>query len=312
MRPAVSVIIACHTDERWASLLRAIDSVERQQPRAEATIVAVDNNPALAERLRSSCPGVVIVENRLGRGASNARNAGAAAARTPYLAFLDDDARARTGWLDALLAPLADDAVVGAGGSVAAAWLTDRPDWFPDEFAWVVGASYRGLPEVVAPIRNVWSENMAVRRTAFDAVGGFRSDFGKVGHTSRPEDTDLCIRMSAAAGGGRWVYVPSAIVDHEVPADRATLRYFLKRSFWEGQGKIEMTRHLGDEQDLSSENDWLRRTVPRGVARHLRAAATHASAVDAARAGALVAGTLAAGLGATASLLRRRRREPDA
>jgi glucosyl-dolichyl phosphate glucuronosyltransferase len=304
----VSVVIACHTEERWASLLRAIDSVERQQPSAEATIVAVDNNPGLAERLRSARPAAVIVENRQGRGASNARNAGAAAADTPYLAFLDDDARARDGWLAALLAPLSGDGVVGVGGAVEAAWESERPRWFPDEFAWVVGASYRGLPEVTATVRNVWSENMAVRRDAFDAVGGFRSDFGKVGHTSRPEDTDLCIRMSAASGGGTWVYVPAAIVDHEVPADRATLRYFLRRSYWEGLGKIEMTEHLGAQRDLSSENDWLRRTVPRGVLRHARAAVTRVSASDAAKAASLAGGTLAAGLGAAAGLMRRSRR----
>ena len=302
------MIIACYTEDRWASLVRAIDSVERQEPRAEATIVAVDNNPGLAERLRSSRPAAVVVENHMGQGASNARNAGAAAALTPYLAFLDDDARARDGWLSALLAPLAEDGVVGVGGAVAAAWQTDRPRWFPDEFAWVVGASYRGLPEATSPVRNVWSENMAVKRDAFDAVGGFRSDFGKVGHTSRPEDTDLCIRMSAASAGGRWMYVPSAVVDHEVPADRATLRFFLRRSYWEGLGKIEMTYHLGDQQDLSSENDWLRHTVPRGLIRHLRAAVTRASADDAARAAALAGGTFAAAIGAGAGMLRRPRR----
>jgi GT2 family glycosyltransferase len=304
----VTVVIACHTEKRWDTLMRSIESAEAQDPGAQVIVVAVDNNAALAERLRRRQPALEVVENRLERGASNARNAGAAAAQTPFLAFLDDDARARQGWLRALLEPFADAAVVGTGGHVAPLWRTARPRWFPDEFGWVVGASYRGMPEATAPVRNVWSENMAVRREDFEAVGGFRAGFGKVGNSSRPEDTDLCIRMGARRTGARWIYVPAAVVDHEVPADRATLRFFLRRSFAEGAGKVEMTHNLGAEQDLSSENDWLRRTVPRGAARHLRAAVTRGSLTDLARAAALAGGVLAAGAGAAASLARRARR----
>ena len=53
-------------------------------------------------------------------------------------------------------------------------------------------------------MRNVWASNMAVRRAAFDAAGGFREDFGKVGAVSRPEDTDLCLRVT----GGRVAVRP--------------------------------------------------------------------------------------------------------
>jgi cellulose synthase/poly-beta-1,6-N-acetylglucosamine synthase-like glycosyltransferase len=303
-----SVIIAAHTEERWGTLMRAIESAQAQRPPAEQIIVAIDNNPALTERLRGLERPLAVVENRLARGASNTRNAGAAAARTPFLVFLDDDACARADWMAPLLEPFADELVVGTGGFVAPLWRTARPRWFPDEFAWVVGASYAGLPATTAPVRNVWSENMAVRADAFRAVGGFRAGFGKVGNMSRPEDTDLCIRMSAARPGAHWVYVPAAVVDHEVPAERATFRFFLVRSFWEGRGKIEMSRNLGDAQDLTSESRWLRDAVAGGAARRLRSAAARASGTDLAQAGALLAGTLAAGLGAAASLARRPRR----
>jgi GT2 family glycosyltransferase len=267
-------------------------------------IVAVDHNAGLRERLEQSLSGITVVENRDRRGASGTRNAGAAAAKTPYLAFLDDDAIARAGWLERLLEPFADPHVVGTGGRVVAAWDTQRPRWFPEEFGWVVGASYSGQPRELAPVRNVWSESMAVRREVFERVGGFRMDFGKVGHTSRPEDTDLCIRMSAGASGASWVYVPSAIVDHLVPADRATFRFFLRRSFWEGQGKIEMSRHLGAERDLVSEGDYLRRTIPAGIERNLRGALARGDLSEAGRAGAIVAGIAAAGAGAALALLR--------
>jgi hypothetical protein len=51
---------------------------------------------------------------------------------------------------------------------------------------------------------------MAVRTDFFRAVGGFRSDFGKVSARSSPEDTGLCIRIAASVAGARLVYTPDA------------------------------------------------------------------------------------------------------
>ena len=39
-----------------------------------------------------------------------------------------------------------------------------RPRWFPPEFDWVVGCSYTGLPETVAPVRNLIGAAMSFRR----------------------------------------------------------------------------------------------------------------------------------------------------
>jgi len=93
------------------------------------------------------------------------------------------------------------------------------------EFGWTFGVSHSGMPETTTRVRNVWSGNMALRRTAFDAAGGFREDFGKVGTVSSPEDTELCLRVT----DGRWLYEPTSAVSHWVPARRATLGYFLRR-----------------------------------------------------------------------------------
>jgi GT2 family glycosyltransferase len=296
----VSVVLACHTEDRWDSLLRAIASATAQEPAPAAVIVAVDHNPALAQRLRAAAPELTVVDNLGERGGASAtRNAGAAVATTPYLAFLDDDAVAHPGWLAALIAPLrADAAVVGTGGAVEPIWQAGRPDWFPDEFGWVIGVTYTGMPVETAPIRNVWSENMAVRRADFHAVGGFREDFGKVGATSRPEDTDLCIRMGAQRPDGHWLYVPAALVGHEVPGNRSTFRFFVRRSFWEGRGKVELARNLRGTPALGSERDYLRKTIPLGIVRHLRGGFP-------ARAASVCAGTVAASAGAAVALTQR-------
>jgi len=117
-----------------------------------------------------------------------------------------------------------------------------------------------------ADIRNVWALAMAVRREAFEAVGGFHTEFTKVGARSRPEDTDLCMRMSRATGG-RWTYVPEAVVDHLVPRERATLKYVMSRCYHEGRGKVSLGRQHRGAVDLGPEWLYLRRTLPGAVGR---------------------------------------------
>ena len=175
-----SVVIAAHTLERSADLIRAVASAVSQQPRPREVIVAVDNNLDLYEWVCREVAGAVPVHNQGTGGASATRNAGASVAVGSVLAFLDDDTVAGPGWLRNLTAPLARPDVAGVGGYVEPMWLGRTPGWMPEEFLWVVGASYRGQPRTAAAVRNVWSENMAVARDDFWAVGGFREGFGKV------------------------------------------------------------------------------------------------------------------------------------
>lgn len=324
-----TVVLAAHDLGRWPLLVAAIESLLAEADQPGRIVLCVDHNTQLHLRASVAWPQVTTIPNDRSPGASAARNCGAELATTPFIAFTDDDVTIRPGWLPRLLAPLADPAVVGTGGGVTARWPGGRPSWFPEEFDWVVGASYRGMPTSRADVRNVWSENMAVRAAAFRAVGGFREGFGKLGNTSRPEDTDLCIRLAAGAGGGtggRWVYVPDALVQHHVPPERASMRFFLRRSFQEGAGKVEMARLLACQEEarqegarqaggreergrqgrLATERDYLRRTLPAGIRAGIAASAARREPAGLLRAAAIVGGVAAAGAGAVIATGRRR------
>lgn len=292
-----SVVVATHSVAREQLLLRAVASLRSQRPAPTQVIVAVDHNPALFTRLSAALEGVDLMDHQGVPGASGARNAGARLARHDLLVFVDDDIDPRPGWLRALTAPFEDPAVVGAGGRTEAGWTSGRPSWFPDEFGWVVGASYTGLPTTVAAVRNVWSENMAVRRAAFERVGGFRAGFGKLGDVSRPEDTELCLRVAARFPDTCWIYTPSALAVHAVPRERATLAFFLRRCYWEGAGKVELSRCLGSDGDLGKESSYLMRELPKALARKLGTGHLSQALATVAGVGAAGAGALAAGVG---------------
>lgn len=264
-----SVVIACYTEERWDLLVAAVESAVAQDLQPRETFVVVDHNPGLQQRVSERWRHITVLANRFGQGASGARNTGAFQATSPIVAFLDDDAIAEPTWLSTLLQCLEDPTVVGVGGGVSMAWQESHPGWFPDEFGWVVGASYTGMPEDIAEVRNVWAENMAVRTARFRAVDGFRLNFGKVGARSSPEDTDLCIRM--ARGGGRWLYAPKAKVAHHIPLERSTFGFFLRRCYSEGIGKAALAAFSPGEP-LQAERDYSRHVLPSAVARGFREA----------------------------------------
>lgn len=268
--PKVSVIIAAFASERWNDLRAAVRSAQAQTLPGVETIVVIDHNPDLLDRAKHEFEDVTVVANSGNQGASGARNSGVAVARGEMVAFLDDDAVASGSWLEDLMPHFADPNVVGVGGKLIPLWATSRPRWFPDEFNWAVGASFRGMPEQATYVRNVWSSNMVLTLGLFNAIGGFRADFGKVGNRSRPEDTDLCLRAAAARPGGTWMYEPAGVVGHRVPPSRTTIAYFMRRCLHEGSGKAALAALNGAGQSTSAERQYTRRVLPQGIARGLR------------------------------------------
>lgn len=296
MRPrSFAVVICSYTERRWHDLRAAVESVQRQWLPARRTVVVVDNDPALYERVRSDLPEVTAVLKRGGRGLSAARNAGVAATTEDIVAFLDDDAVAHPSWLARLAEHYMDPDVLGVGGGVEPDFAAGRPSWFPREFDWVVGCSYRGLPRELTPVRNFIGANMSFRRQVFDAVGGFDGAVGRVG--TRPtgcEETELCIRVLEHLPRGRLLYEPRSVVRHRVPQVRARWDYFWRRCWAEGRSKAIVARGHGGSRALSSERAYTFGVLPSAFARALAEAAAGRD-----RAALMRAAAIAGGLGAT-------------
>jgi GT2 family glycosyltransferase len=258
----VSVVICAYAQERWNDLSRAVSSLLEQTVQPREIVVAVDHNPALLERAAAHFQArVTVVANEQRAGLAGARNSGTEATSAAIVAFLDDDARAAPDWIEQLAQPFADPAILGVGGRIEPDWQAPRPSWFPQEFNWAIGCSYRGLPTTTAPVRNMIGANMSVRRDVFDALGGFSENLGRL------EETDFCIRGSLRFPAGRWLYLPAALVSHSVTPQRSTWRYFRKRCYNEGLAKASMVAGTGHRAGLESERRYVRWVLPSGVVR---------------------------------------------
>lgn len=287
----VSVVICAYTEDRWDDLSAAIESVREQTFPALEIIAVADHNPALRDRIRSEMPDVVAIENRYTRGLSGARNSGTAVARGGVIAFLDDDAVAAPDWLTWLVRGYDDPLVLGVGGVVEPDWLAGRPGWFPEEFDWVVGCAFRGMPQRREPVQRIIGANMSIRREVFAAIGGFHSGLGRVG--KRPiagEETEFCIRAIQRWPRRYFLYEPRAKVAHRVPASRGCWEYFRSRCYAEGLSKALVSRLVGTGEGLASERSYALRTLPQGALNGIGDGLFRRDPAGLARAGAIIAG----------------------
>ena len=182
----------------------------------------------------------------------------------------------------------------GPAVPAVAVWPEQRPRWFPEEFNWVVGCAYTGLPQTTARVRNPIGACMSFRRTAFDRAGAFTYGIGRTATDSMGcEETEFSIRVQQMVPGSVLLYVPAARVQHHVDAGQQNWRHFLRRCLAEGRSKALVAGEVGSRDALASEWPYAVRVLSAGALRGVR------DALRGRPAGLLRAGAISAGLGAT-------------
>lgn len=246
--PAVTVVIP--TFRRPASLARGLTALAAQQPPFDWDAVVVDNDAAGSAR--------PVVEAAAGRGlpvtyavepvsgVAHARNRGVQVARASVIALLDDDVVPASGWLAAVCAPVLDGAAVAAGGPVVLDPDPARPRWFDEGGlgGYLTAFSLGDRQHELQGDDILLTANLAVTRDVLDEVGGFDPTYGPRGRTQLVADDAHLIR-EIRRSGARVVYCPDATVVHELPPDRMTRTYLLRRAYLQGRSDwlLERTDH---------------------------------------------------------------------
>ena len=184
----ISVVVPVHNGMPWLED-QLVALVAQQCPEPWEVVIAdngsTDRSAAFARDWADDHENFRLVDASTVEGAPAARNAGVQAAAGELLVFCDADDVVQPGWL-ASFAKALDEVDVVAG--VFDFWSLNGLRTSPDQ-----PASMRQLGFLPAGL----GANLAVRRQAFEAVGGFAEEL-LVG-----EDIDLCWRLQLA--GYRFV-----------------------------------------------------------------------------------------------------------
>ena len=250
----VSVIVSTYTKDRWKDVLRCIESLKNQTIKPYEIILVLDPIDDLVNFYRDKLSNDIKIVKSDGFGLSKARNKGVLEAKGDIIAFIDDDAWADKFWLERMVKNYSDREVYGVGGRIIPVFEDRRPKWLPQELDWIVGCSYKGMPEVKSEIRNPIGANMSFRREAFEIAGLFKEEVGRYGKKLLSgEEAEFAMRLKKITPNVKIIYDPSAVVYHRVPKSRTKLRYALKRAFYEGYSKALLSR----EHDLEMESKYL-------------------------------------------------------
>ena len=214
----VSVIVPVRNDSK--RLETCLASLNRLSNRPEIIVVdngSTDDSARVAEALGARTlvyPGLKV---------GSLRNRGVEQSSGIVLAFVDSDHEVTEDWLERGLEVLSEASDVVACGSHYLA----PPDGTWVQRTWAIHR-LRG-PSRVEAIEWLGSGNLLVKRTAFEAIGGFREDLVAA------EDVDLCHRLIQNSGriiGDRTI----RSIHHGEPK---TLSDFVRKEYWRGSSGLK-------------------------------------------------------------------------
>ncbi len=230
--PEVSLVIC--TRNRLPSLERSVQAALAIETTREWELIVVDNGSSdgtsdYLRDLRASTGKQLLTVYQPRPGLSRARNSGWEAARAPIIAFTDDDCYVSSDYVDAVISAFEPDPSIAAiGGRVL---LYD-----PSDLKISVTESTERLviqPYGFIPAGLVQGANMAFRRGALAAIGGFDQRLG-AGTNFPAEDVDAFAALAWA--GMSAAYDPRPLVYHHHGRKTAAELDRLTRGYDAGRG----------------------------------------------------------------------------
>ena len=267
---SVSVIVCTNRNDRYQDFIDGVNSLLSQTYRDTEIIVVVDGNKELYKRIveyhKSNLnTNLKILLNQENLGLSESRNRGIKEAKGDIIAFFDDDAVADKDWINELVKMYIEHDAIAVGGKLLPKWIAKKPNFLPEEYYWLIGATHKGFPEKITEVRNTFGSNISFKANVIKALGGFKREMGiKEGKRGflQGEEVELCARMRHKFGRG-VIYNPRAVVHHKIFDYRIKLQFLLKRAFWQGYSKKAMKKLVRDS--MYEERGFLKNLVVKSV-----------------------------------------------
>jgi GT2 family glycosyltransferase len=236
--PRISVVVCSYNGAR--TIAECLDGLlNLDYPDYE--VIVVDDGSTDATASIAARYGVRVISTP-NRGLSSARNTGMAAASGEIVAYIDDDAWPDPHWLTFLAATFESSAHVAVGGpnvppagdGLVARCVANAPG----------GPTHVLLSDTEA--EHIPGCNMAFRRDALAAIGGFDPTFRTAG-----DDVDVCWRLQQR--GGTIGFSPSALVWHH---RRGSVKTYLRQQQGYGRAEALLERKWPEKYNALGHATW--------------------------------------------------------
>jgi glucosyl-dolichyl phosphate glucuronosyltransferase len=265
----VAVVVPTCDMQRYNKLKNVIESLMQQSHKIQEIIIVANGSRELGEKLEADYQNyenikVIIQEEFL--GAAQARNIGIKITNSDIVAFTDDDSTADRKWIEKLLEVYIDGDAIAVGGKVLPVWLVNKPNFLPEEFYWLVGATHEKIfRDGIIEVRNTFGPNMSYKKNVLESVGYFNEKLGFNKSSNfwvniGGEEQELGLRIINKFGRG-IVYTSEATVYHEIPAGKTQFKTLIKRAFYFGVTKRMILRMDRFKNNMDTEKSYLARVV---------------------------------------------------
>jgi O-antigen biosynthesis protein len=250
--PKISVVVCTYNGSR--TIRECFDGLRRlDYPCFEVIVVNDGSKDQTGAIIQEYGFKVITTENR---GLSSARNTGLAAATGEIVAYIDDDAWPDPHWLTYLAETFMRTDFVGVGGP-------NVPPPGDGPIAECVANAPGGPVHVLISDReaeHIPGCNMAFRREALQAIGGFDPQFRTAG-----DDVDVCWRLQAR--GWRIGFHPAALVWHH---RRNSVRAYWRQQRGYGKAEALLERKWPSKYNGAGHVSWKGRMYGKGLTEFLR------------------------------------------
>jgi succinoglycan biosynthesis protein ExoM len=221
VRPIVVTVATYRRPRLLADLLRSLESMSSKRT---FRVVVVDNDADASARevaLSSALEVTYVVESAPGIAEARNRGLDEVTSADSAVVFVDDDERVAVDWLDRLVDGWREQGTEVVTGPVVSVFASDCPRWIVDG-----GFIQRPRHRTGTRISTAATNNTLLSVAAWESAGRPRFDpsFSETG------GSDTAFFTLLVRGGARIAWIDEALVEEDVPADRATFRWIWRRA----------------------------------------------------------------------------------
>jgi glycosyltransferase involved in cell wall biosynthesis len=184
-------------------------------------------------------------------GLSQARNTGYKNANTPWVAYLDDDAKAAESFAERILYGIAHFDFDAYGGIYLPWYKFGKKRWMDEERFFTNKVNMPLAPGLLKEKNYFSGGNCVFRKTALEGIGGFNTEIGMKGaQVSYGEETLTQVQLRKAGKKVGWD--PELIIYHVVMPYKLNLKWFFRSMYRNGVDHWNTFDEIPTRKDLRS------------------------------------------------------------